>query len=155
MCTHELSNAVLAPNSVGFSVGCSIIILNRPVNRLGAAASLRGSFFLHESLLRNAQQMVLCQRAQEHVLNGVDVQQLVDEHFERIHRAALVLCGNPWDAEDMAQETFLLAARNAHCFQRGQCSLYMAVWDPVERRAAMSATSWNLAAEVGCPVPMV
>jgi RNA polymerase sigma-70 factor (ECF subfamily) len=79
------------------------------------------------------------------VLNGVDVQQLVDEHFERIHRAALVLCGNPWDAEDMAQETFLLAARNAHCF-RGESAPYTWLYGillNVERRCRRRHGTWR------------
>lgn len=45
------------------------------------------------------------------------------EHFARIHRAALVLCGNPWDADDLAQETFLVLARQGESFQ-GRSSIY-------------------------------
>lgn len=45
------------------------------------------------------------------------------EHFTRIHRAALVLCGNPWDADDLAQETFLVLARQGESFQ-GRSSIY-------------------------------
>jgi len=44
-------------------------------------------------------------------------------HFARVHRAALVLTGNPWDADDLAQETFLILARQAHGFE-GRSSLY-------------------------------
>src|SRR5690348_1467312 len=53
----------------------------------------------------------------------VDIQQLTQEHFARIHRAALVLTGNPWDADDLAQETFLVLAREWRQF-RGQSSWY-------------------------------
>jgi RNA polymerase sigma-70 factor (ECF subfamily) len=45
------------------------------------------------------------------------------EHFARIHRAALVLSGNPWDADDLAQETFLVLARQGDSFQ-GRSSIY-------------------------------
>lgn len=46
----------------------------------------------------------------------IDVNQVAEEYFERIHRAALVLTGNPWDADDLAQETFLVLARQPHRF---------------------------------------
>ena len=39
-----------------------------------------------------------------------DLEAITAEHFPRIHRAALVLSGNPWDADDLAQETFLTFA---------------------------------------------
>lgn len=52
-----------------------------------------------------------------------DVQSATREHFARIHRAALVLTGNPWDADDLAQETFLIMARRASDFQ-GRSALY-------------------------------
>jgi len=52
-----------------------------------------------------------------------DLDQIIREHFGRIHRAALILTGNPWDADDLAQETFLVFARNRHKF-RGQSSTY-------------------------------
>lgn len=53
----------------------------------------------------------------------IDIQQATAEHFARIHRAALVLSGNPWDADDLAQETFLILAKQAHQFG-GRSSLY-------------------------------
>ncbi len=53
----------------------------------------------------------------------IDQQQAIDEHFARIHRAALVMTGNPWDADDLAQETFLVMTRQADRFQ-GRSSLY-------------------------------
>lgn len=53
----------------------------------------------------------------------VDVQQVTEEYFPRIHRAALVLCGNPWDADDLAQETFLVFSRQSTSFQ-GKSSVY-------------------------------
>jgi RNA polymerase sigma-70 factor, ECF subfamily len=57
------------------------------------------------------------------MMNDGDVRQASEQHFARIHRAALILTGNPWDADDLAQETFLVLARNPHGFQ-GRSSLY-------------------------------
>jgi RNA polymerase sigma-70 factor, ECF subfamily len=78
-------------------------------------------------------------------VSGVDVQQLVDQHFERIHRAALVLTGNPWDAEDLAQETFLVAAdRFAHF--RAESSPYTWLYGillNVERRHRRRHGTWR------------
>jgi RNA polymerase sigma-70 factor (ECF subfamily) len=53
----------------------------------------------------------------------VDVASAVQDHFARIRRAALVLTGNPWDADDLAQETFLILARQGNSFQ-GRSGLY-------------------------------
>jgi RNA polymerase sigma-70 factor (ECF subfamily) len=53
----------------------------------------------------------------------IDLDETTLAHFARIHRAALVLCGNPWDADDLAQETFLILARQRASFE-GRSSLY-------------------------------
>lgn len=53
----------------------------------------------------------------------LDVDAAIREYFPRIHRAALVLCGNPWDADDLAQETFLVMAKQQEQFE-GRSSLY-------------------------------
>jgi RNA polymerase sigma-70 factor (ECF subfamily) len=53
----------------------------------------------------------------------MDVDGVVEQYFDRIHRAALMLTGNPWDADDLAQETFLIVARQANRFQ-GRSSIY-------------------------------
>ncbi len=53
----------------------------------------------------------------------LDVEQVTEEFFARVHRAALVLSGNPWDADDLAQETFLVLAKEAERFE-GRSSLY-------------------------------
>ena len=53
----------------------------------------------------------------------LDIRQIADLYFSRIHRTALVLTGNPWDADDLAQETFLVLARSAGQF-RGTSSVY-------------------------------
>jgi RNA polymerase sigma-70 factor (ECF subfamily) len=56
-------------------------------------------------------------------VSELDVRIAIEEHFPRIHRAALMLTGNPWDADDLAQETFLVLARQAASFA-GRSSLY-------------------------------
>ncbi len=53
----------------------------------------------------------------------MNVHETAERYFARIHRAALVLCGNPWDADDLAQETFLVMARESHKFG-GRSSVY-------------------------------
>jgi len=53
----------------------------------------------------------------------MDVDGVAEQYFDRIHRAALMLTGNPWDADDLAQETFLVVARQAERFQ-GRSSIY-------------------------------
>jgi RNA polymerase sigma-70 factor (ECF subfamily) len=53
----------------------------------------------------------------------MDVDDVAREYFARIHRAALVLTGSPWDADDLAQETFLVLARDPDKYQ-GRSSIY-------------------------------
>jgi RNA polymerase sigma-70 factor, ECF subfamily len=85
-------------------------------------------------------------------MRGIDVQQLVEEHFQRIHRAALVLSGNPWDAEDLAQETFMLAARQIHRF-RGDSAPYTWLYGillNVERRLRRRRGTWRRKLDALC-----
>jgi RNA polymerase sigma-70 factor, ECF subfamily len=56
-------------------------------------------------------------------VSHIDIDQTTEAYFTRIHRAALVLCGNPWDADDLAQETFLILARQGGSFE-GRSSIY-------------------------------
>jgi RNA polymerase sigma-70 factor, ECF subfamily len=53
----------------------------------------------------------------------IDIDLETQSNFARIHRAALILSGNPWDADDLAQETFLIFARQSSTFQ-GRSSIY-------------------------------
>ncbi len=57
------------------------------------------------------------------VVSALEIAQASQQHFARIHRAALVLTGNPWDADDLAQETFLVVARAADRFA-GRSAIY-------------------------------
>ncbi len=52
-----------------------------------------------------------------------DTERVVQDHFLRIHRAAMILSGNPWDADDLTQETFLVFARDRHRYA-GRSSVY-------------------------------
>jgi len=53
----------------------------------------------------------------------LDLDQLIEDYYTRIHRAAIVLTGNAWDADDLAQETFLVMSNNLTRFQ-GRSSIY-------------------------------
>ena len=53
----------------------------------------------------------------------LNIDEISREYFPRIHRAALVLSGNPWDADDLAQETFLVVANQPEKF-RGHSQVY-------------------------------
>jgi RNA polymerase sigma-70 factor, ECF subfamily len=57
------------------------------------------------------------------VMARINIDEATEAHFARIHRAALVLSGNPWDADDLAQETFLILARQSDRFE-GRSSVY-------------------------------
>lgn len=56
-------------------------------------------------------------------MSQINIEETTRTHFARIHRAALALCGNPWDADDLAQETFLVLARQGDSFE-GRSSVY-------------------------------
>lgn len=42
----------------------------------------------------------------------------IGEHYPRIHRAAWVMTGNVWEAEDLAQDTFVVALDRWEKFER-------------------------------------
>ena len=56
-------------------------------------------------------------------MNEQEIQNAVEEYYPRIYRSALVLCGSPWDAEDLAQETFMVLSRDSSRFE-GRSQLY-------------------------------
>lgn len=79
-----------------------------------------------------------------------DLQQAADLYFARIHRAALILTGNPWDADDLAQETFLVLARDGSHFA-GRSSLYTWLYGTLlnlERRLRRTRTTRQRALRV-------
>src|SRR5262245_65688417 len=65
----------------------------------------------------------------------LNLDETASQHFARIHRAALVLCGNPWDADDLAQETFLVLSRQGAAFGMSSC------WRA--GRSASSSPTWR------------
>jgi RNA polymerase sigma-70 factor (ECF subfamily) len=82
----------------------------------------------------------------------LDIQNASREHFARIHRAALMLTGNPWDADDLAQETFLVAAREQSKF-RGKSSVYSWLYGillNLERRHRRQRGTWRRKFQVLC-----
>ena len=56
-------------------------------------------------------------------LNELPIEQVIDQHFDRVYRAALILTGNPWDADDLTQETFMVFARQVDRFE-GRSAVY-------------------------------
>ena len=46
-----------------------------------------------------------------------DLQQMIDQNYVRIRRAALSLCGDQWEADEIAQETFLVAMQTEKSFR--------------------------------------
>ncbi|MBI2825329.1 MAG: sigma-70 family RNA polymerase sigma factor [Planctomycetia bacterium] len=53
----------------------------------------------------------------------IDVQQAGRDYMARIYRAALVLTGDPWEADDLTQEVFLVLAERGDSFQ-GRSQVY-------------------------------
>lgn len=78
-------------------------------------------------------------------MSKIDIEAAIDEHFERVHRAALILTGNPWDADDLAQETFLLLSRDSHKF-KGESGIYTWLYGillNLERRHRRRHGTWR------------
>lgn len=40
------------------------------------------------------------------------LQHVIDRNYARLHRAALAMCGDAWEADELAQETFLVAIQS-------------------------------------------
>ncbi len=53
----------------------------------------------------------------------IDIPKIIEQYGERIGRAAWMLTGDAWEADDLKQETFLIASQNADRFQ-GRSQLY-------------------------------
>lgn len=78
-------------------------------------------------------------------MNQLDVRQITEQYFLRIHRAALVMTGNPWDADDLAQETFLVLSSQYHRYQ-GRSSIYTWLYGillNLERRKRRREGTWR------------
>ena len=46
-----------------------------------------------------------------------DLQPLIERHYPRVRRAALALCGDRWEADEVAQETFVIAIQSTGRFR--------------------------------------
>lgn len=78
-------------------------------------------------------------------MNTPDVAKITDEYFSRIHRAALVMTGNPWDADDLAQETFMILSGQIDRYQ-GRSSIYTWLYGillNLERRKRRREGTWR------------
>jgi RNA polymerase sigma-70 factor, ECF subfamily len=77
-----------------------------------------------------------------------DFQGLIASHYPRIRRAALVLSGgNDWDADDLAQETMLQAARGWRRFSgrsRPETWLFAILLNLHRRRLRSAERGWRV-----------
>ncbi len=55
---------------------------------------------------------------QETVVQSLNIERLVREHYSYIHRLALSILDDPHEADDAAQETFIAASRGLTSFRR-------------------------------------
>ncbi len=75
----------------------------------------------------------------------IDVDDATERYFDRVHRAALVLTGNPWDADDLTPETFLELARQDSKYE-GRSSLFTWIYGillNLERRHRRRSGLWR------------
>jgi RNA polymerase sigma-70 factor (ECF subfamily) len=83
---------------------------------------------------------------------AVNIDDAIRRYFSRIHRAALILTGSPWDADDLTQETFLLFSQNRGKF-KGNSSLYTYLYGillNLERRHRRRYGMWRRKLRVLC-----
>jgi RNA polymerase sigma-70 factor (ECF subfamily) len=93
-------------------------------------------------------------------LSEQDFRQFVEDHYDRLFRAARFMCGDPEAAEDLVQDTFLAAGRSLERFE-GRSAPYTWLygillnkfrrWLRRKRRRAVSLES--LSDERGGPRP--
>lgn len=57
------------------------------------------------------------------IVAEIEIEETINQHFDRIYRAALMLTGNPWDADDLTQETFMVFSSQLDRFE-GRSSVY-------------------------------
>lgn len=79
-------------------------------------------------------------------MKSAEFEALVEQHYSRIRRAATLLAGDRWDADDLAQETFLQALRSWSRFgrrSRVDTWLYSILLNLHRRRLRSRARSWR------------
>ncbi len=71
---------------------------------------------------------------------------LIQRHYPRIRQAAMLLTGDAWDAEDLAQETFLQAMQSWHRFDetnRVETWLYAILVNLDRKRRRQHVRGWR------------
>ena len=80
------------------------------------------------------------------LLDNPDFEALIADYYPRILRAALVMTGSSWAAEDLAQETFLQAMRSWLQFERQSridTWLYSILLNLHRKQLRSAARSWR------------
>ena len=54
---------------------------------------------------------------------SIEIEELIEEHGNRLLRSAYLLCGDEAEGQDLVQETFVQALKSAHRF-RGESAVY-------------------------------
>jgi RNA polymerase sigma-70 factor, ECF subfamily len=77
---------------------------------------------------------------------NADFETLIERHYPRIRRAAMLLSGDAWEAEDLAQETFLQAMQSWHRFDetnRVETWLYAILVNLDRKRRRRHVRGWR------------
>ncbi len=90
-------------------------------------------------------------RAQTHShstihVDNPDFESLIQQHYPRILRAAVLLVGNSWDADELAQETFLQAMQSWHRFagqSKVETWLYSILLNVRRKRLRSAERGWR------------
>ena len=75
-----------------------------------------------------------------------DFETLIERHYLRMRRAALLLSGDAWEADDLAQETFLQAMQSWHRFDpttRVETWLYAILVNLDRKRRRTHVRAWR------------
>ena len=75
-----------------------------------------------------------------------DFETLIERHYPRIRQAAMLLTGDAWDAEDLAQETFLQAMQSWRRFDetnRLETWLYSILLNHDRKRRRRHVRGWR------------
>ncbi len=79
-------------------------------------------------------------------MDRANIESLVEEAYPRMFRAALMMTGNRWDADDLAQETCLQAMRSWRRFAQRSSSatwLYAILMNQHRKRLRAARRRWN------------
>lgn len=79
-------------------------------------------------------------------MSNPELEQLIEQCYSQIRRAALVMSGRPWEADDLAQETFLQAIQGWSRFagnSRVETWLYGILMRVQSKRKRSTGRAWN------------